>query len=204
GFAGLHEVVFQLEQAQSHSNPGLEFLRVEWLSQIIVGSGFEPFHHTFLGVFSRQQKNVGVRFGPQVPKRAADIDPVLAGHHPIQQGHARGIRSFQLFPGEVAIFGRNNVVSPLAEQGLKHAPRYRLVIGNEYLHFVTPWQSSARAGSRSFMARSTSTRLFFADSASLFFASISSCKAAAAVAFADRLLTAPLRECADRSSTVMS
>src|SRR5512135_2085132 len=29
GITGLHEVVFQVEQAQSDSNPGLEFLRVE-------------------------------------------------------------------------------------------------------------------------------------------------------------------------------
>jgi hypothetical protein len=95
-----------------------------------IGTGFEAFHHTFLGVLRRQQENVGVRVGPQLPQGSADVDAVLAGHHPIEQGHARGIRRFQHFPSGVAILGRNHAVSPLREQGLKHAARDRFVIGD--------------------------------------------------------------------------
>ena len=55
-FAGLHEVVFQVQEPQSDSNPRLEFLRVEGFGQVVVGARFESFHHAFLGVFCRQQQ----------------------------------------------------------------------------------------------------------------------------------------------------
>jgi len=125
GFTRLHKFVFEIQQPQSHSNPGLEFLRVERLRQVIVGPGFEPFHHAFLGIFRCQEQKVGIRFGTQLAQGAAHVDPILSRHHPVKERHTRRVGSLQRFPRSVAVFDGNHLVSPFQQKSLEHSSRYQ-------------------------------------------------------------------------------
>src|SRR5713101_8123906 len=174
------------------------------LGQVIIRARFQAFYDALLGVLRGEQKDVRIGFGPVRPHFPADIDAVLPGHHPIEQGNARRVRCIQLLPGAFAILCRDNVIAPFRKESLQHPARDGLVIGDQDLHFETSWQKSASTGSKRSTAASSAPRFTFDDSASPFFALCSRRKAESTVTCADILPAAPFMECADRSSKIMS
>src|SRR5712671_588930 len=174
GFASLYEGIFEFEQSDSNAKSGLQFLGMKRLGQVIIGARFQTLNYTLFGVFSREQQDIGIRVGPMRPNLSANVDAVPPRHHPIEQCDARRFRSIELFPSAYTILCRDDFISPFRQEPLKHQARDLFVVGDQDLHFETPWHRSARTGRSRSTAPCSAVRLDFDVSASPFFALCSS------------------------------
>lgn len=74
----------------------------------------------------------------------ADFRPIVAGHHPIENGDAGRIRGIQDIPGGFAILGDEEGVAILSQIELEETAGDRIVIRDENLHrFCTSGQRAS-------------------------------------------------------------
>ena len=81
-----------------------------------------------------QEQQVRIRFALRVPEVSNDLEPVAAGHYPIEHSKPRRFSSLQGCPCLVAIAGCDYVVSPSHQLAVDNVQRDRVVVRYQYSH----------------------------------------------------------------------
>ena len=80
------EGALQLHHALAHFEAGAQFVRVEGLDDVVVGSGFQAGGDFLLLAFGREQQKVKIGALFAGAHAAADFQPVELGHDPVNDG----------------------------------------------------------------------------------------------------------------------
>src|ERR1035437_868224 len=136
--AGGNQFALQIDDAGAGAEADLEFMLVEGLGEIVVGTGFHAFNQVLTEAFRSQEQDVRIGvfiLGAFVvvsvfAHAAADFGTSEAGHDPVENGELGRVLGLQVIPGFDAVAGDNDFIAPFAESGVEEVPRDNTVIGN--------------------------------------------------------------------------
>ena len=132
--ARCYQSVFQPQDSLASPQSGLQFCRIAWLYQIIVGTGIESGHQVFSRVLGCQQNQINISMPMHRAQLMANLWPIQLRHHPVQQCQSRTIVIQQLFYRVAAVFRRRYFVANLPEHPFHDRARNRIIVCNEDLH----------------------------------------------------------------------
>ena len=146
-FAGGDELILEVNDTSARPQAHLQFLRVERLGDVVVRTGLQAFDNVLLLSPYCQQEHIHVPFSGLFPYLPADGDPVHFRHDPIENGHLGRIFALKHLPCFNPVFGRDHVISPIAEHGLDFTSRDGVIFCYHNLH--GPPSSIRRSNTRS-------------------------------------------------------
>src|SRR2546425_4078646 len=91
-FAFFYESMFEAENPRSSGQARLEFLGLEWLDQVVIGSRLQACHDVFLGLSRCEQHHVYIRLFVLLSDFPANAWPIQLRHDPVQQGKPWSVR----------------------------------------------------------------------------------------------------------------
>ncbi len=90
-FPRRHQFGLQFDDAAAGSQADFQFVVVEGLGDVVIGTGLHAFHQVLFLTSRSEQQNVRISAAGLLPQTAADFDAGHPRHHPIQYGQARRI-----------------------------------------------------------------------------------------------------------------
>src|SRR5581483_1584699 len=148
------KMFLQIENAAARPQANPQLVRVEGLSQVVVGAGLESLHDIFLLGLGSQQKDVYVGMAGALAYFTAELKSIHARHHPIQDGQVGRIVSLQRPPGLITVVRDNRLVPPLHQEFLQQMPADWFVFRNQYSHYASSLSSVINSGSSRAISRS--------------------------------------------------
>jgi hypothetical protein len=114
--------------AEDRPDPGEQLLEGERLGQVVVRAGFESLDPIVDVAAGREHQHADIAGGSQAP---ADLEPVEAREHPVEDDEVRLPGSREIKPDE-AVPGRPHVEPLIAEPHLEELAHGELVVDDEH------------------------------------------------------------------------
>jgi hypothetical protein len=122
-----------VDRPLGHAQPGEQFNRIVGFGQVIVGAGIQAGGEIVLGRLGREHDHVGPDLEAGGANPRADFGAVHAGHHPIENGHARRFRGEHRFQRAGSIHRGDHLVIRFLQKGGQHLSAHGIVVGDKYL-----------------------------------------------------------------------
>jgi hypothetical protein len=129
-----------------HPQSGQQGHGIEWLDQIVVGSGVQPGDDIRLLRFGAEQQDVGAAGDFASAELLADLGAVEPGHDPVEDGQVGGRGRFQDLHRRQTFLDDFDLVTHLGQQSQQQPPDQRVIVGDENLHAVDASRPAGGAG----------------------------------------------------------
>ncbi|HOP39580.1 MAG TPA: hypothetical protein PLI53_00920 [Geobacteraceae bacterium] len=138
---------------------GEQFIGIKRFHDVIIRTGTQPEHHIVLIAFTGQKNKVWLRLRTVFTHAAADIDPVHAGHHPIENCQLGGIISLKSLKSFNSVTTANNIKTFFTQYRQKDSACSQIIIRNDNFHGNLYYLSSLRPPSCIIPENSTTSLL---------------------------------------------
>src|SRR5580700_2267656 len=83
------ELPMEFDNPAPHTHTGEELIGMEWLRQVVIGTGCQPLHKLVLLSDSGEDNEIGIGFSRMVPDVLAELYSGQVRHHPVRDYQGR-------------------------------------------------------------------------------------------------------------------